>query len=74
MDLKQIRLTLIKAIASDDLLFSYLVLKGGNALDLAYGIGTRISIDLDFSIEKHFFDTLEETFKKHNNFVISILG
>jgi predicted nucleotidyltransferase component of viral defense system len=27
-----------------------LVLKGGNALDLIYGISTRASMDLDFSV------------------------
>ena len=33
-----------------------LVLKGGNALALAYGVGGRTSLDLDFSIETDFTD------------------
>jgi predicted nucleotidyltransferase component of viral defense system len=33
-----------------------LVLKGGNALDIAYNISTRSSIDLDFSIDGEFSD------------------
>ena len=43
------RTTLI-ALVSDDELMDQLVLKGGNALDLIYGISTRASMDLDFSV------------------------
>lgn len=35
----------------DDLLMQGLVLKGGNALQLAYDITNRGSIDIDFSME-----------------------
>jgi predicted nucleotidyltransferase component of viral defense system len=59
MDLKKVeeikRIALI-AMFSDDDLMDTLVLKGGNALDIVYGISPRASIDLDFSIEKDFED------------------
>src|SRR5262249_13483673 len=35
-------------------LFNQLVLKGGNALNLIYGIGTRSSLDVDLSLEGDF--------------------
>jgi len=41
------KLTII-AMVSDDYLMEKLVLKGGNALDLFYGISPRASLDLDF--------------------------
>lgn len=56
MDLDQIRTTAIIAICSDDYLFDRLVLKGGNALRLVYGISHRTSLDLDFSMESDFED------------------
>lgn len=49
-EVREIALTAIAAVASDDLLAGRLVLKGGNALQLVYGIGSRASVDLDFSI------------------------
>jgi predicted nucleotidyltransferase component of viral defense system len=59
MDLKKVeeikRIALI-AMFSDDDLMDTLVLKGGNALDIVYGISPRSSIDLDFSIENDFKD------------------
>src|ERR1044072_1127315 len=49
------------AMFSDDELMETLVLKGGNALDLVYNVGTRASGDLDFSINRAFSpDELEE--------------
>jgi len=50
------RLT-IAALVSDDILMGILVLKGGNALDLAYDITNRGSVDIDFSIETDFTET-----------------
>lgn len=41
---------------SDDTLMHQLVLKGGNALRLAYGIGSRASLDFDFSLANDFED------------------
>lgn len=51
MDLTEIRRTVIRALCSDDVLMERLVLKGGNALSLIYGVGGRASLDLDYSIE-----------------------
>jgi len=47
------RLT-IAALVSDDILMGILVLKGGNALDLAYDITNRGSVDIDFSMDTDF--------------------
>jgi hypothetical protein len=52
----KIKRLVIIALASDDELMESLVLKGGNAIDLAYppakkGL-SRASYDLDYSIEK----------------------
>jgi len=47
------RLT-ISALVSDNSLMGTLVLKGGNALDLAYDITIRGSMDIDFSLETDF--------------------
>jgi len=59
MDLNEIRKLTITALFSDDALFDQLVLKGGNALSLIYGISSRTSLDLDFSIEEDFHDVGE---------------
>jgi predicted nucleotidyltransferase component of viral defense system len=56
LDLAEIRRTAIAALFSDDVLTDYLVLKGGNALDLVYGITSRASIDLDFAMGRDFDD------------------
>src|ERR1019366_2958091 len=55
-DYREIRRIAITAIFSDNVLFECVVLKGGNALSLALGIGDRTSLDLDFSIENDFED------------------
>jgi len=47
------RLT-ISALVSDNSLMGTLVLKGGNALDLAYNITIRGSMDIDFSLATDF--------------------
>jgi hypothetical protein len=57
LDFAQIRRTAIAALFSDDVLTEYLVLKGGNALDLIYGITSRTSLDLDFSMSRDFEDS-----------------
>jgi len=56
MDLADIRRLVIVAMFSDDVLFNRLVLKGGNAISLVYGYGTRGSLDVDFSIDGDFDD------------------
>lgn len=50
MDLKDIRRLVIIALFSDDELMEKFVLKGGNALDVVYNIGTRSSVNIDLSI------------------------
>jgi hypothetical protein len=44
---------------SDDLLSGILVLKGGNALSLVYGLSTRSSLDLDFSMDSDFLNVAD---------------
>lgn len=46
----------LKAIATDTELVDALVLKGGNALQLIYGVASRASKDLDFSVEDKLVD------------------
>ncbi|MDM1471995.1 nucleotidyl transferase AbiEii/AbiGii toxin family protein [Myroides odoratimimus] len=53
-DLDTIKKYTIRALMSDEQLMYGLVLKGGNALQLAYNITDRASIDIDFSIEGDF--------------------
>jgi len=62
MDFGEVRRTVIVALFSDDLLTETLVLKGGNAINLVYGFGSRSSIDVDLSIENDFTNLAE--FKK----------
>jgi hypothetical protein len=54
MDFTDIRRLTIIALFADDELFDQLVLKGGNAISLVYGLGGRTSLDLDFSIDEDF--------------------
>jgi len=56
MDFAEVRRLTIVALFSDDKLWEQLVLKGGNALNLVYGLSPRTSLDLDFSIEEDFAD------------------
>jgi predicted nucleotidyltransferase component of viral defense system len=53
---EEVRKLTIKALFSDDVLFNQLVLKGGNAVTLVYGLGMRASFDLDFSLKGDFPD------------------
>lgn len=63
MDLAQIRRLAIIAMFSDDELLSQLTLKGGNALNLVYLLGSRVSVDVDLSLEQDFRD-LEDARQK----------
>ncbi len=54
--LEKIKKLTISGLLADDLLMGVLVLKGGNALGIAYDITNRGSIDIDFSMEKDFTD------------------
>jgi hypothetical protein len=59
MDFAEIRRVAITALFSDDMLLERLVLKGGNALSLVYGLTNRTSLDLDFSMDEDFPDVEE---------------
>ena len=56
LDFQAVRRIAITAPFSDDFLFEKVVLRGGNAISLALGLGDRTSLDLDFSIENDFED------------------
>lgn len=56
ISLEEVRRRVLIALFSDDMLMDELVLKGGNALALVYKIGSRASVDLDFSLQKAFAD------------------
>jgi len=58
-EIEKIKLIVLRAIALDDVLSETLILKGGNAISLVYGLSDRPSYDLDFSIEDD-FDDFEE--------------
>jgi predicted nucleotidyltransferase component of viral defense system len=62
MDLEAIntikKLTITSLMQDEDLMES-LVLKGGNAISLGYGLEDRASYDLDFSLEEDFADIME---------------
>ena len=51
LNLEEIKRITVTAMFADDQLFDSLVLKGGNALRLIYRLGSRASIDLDFSMQ-----------------------
>jgi len=52
--LEKIKRLTIAALVSDETLMALLVLKGGNAIDIAYDLSSRGSVDIDFSMEKDF--------------------
>ena len=64
--LEHIKKLVIIAMFSDDDLMERLVLKGGNLLDIVYGISTRASVDVDFSIEGE-FDQLDAVAQRIEN-------
>jgi predicted nucleotidyltransferase component of viral defense system len=77
---EKIKKITLKAMYSDDDLMEILVLKGGNAIDLIYGISSRSSLDLDFSMQSDFQDiavseskikqTLDKTFNEEGYQII----
>ncbi|PTL38093.1 nucleotidyl transferase AbiEii/AbiGii toxin family protein [Alkalicoccus saliphilus] len=67
--MEELRNLTIISLFSDDDLMDILVLKGGNALELAYKMNSRASIDIDVSMEKDFKDfgfSIEEIEEKLN--------
>ena len=81
---EQIKKYAIIAMFSDDDLMDMLVLKGGNVLDLIYGVSARSSIDIDLSMENEFDEknvgiiiekiqkVLEDTFQEAGYIVFDI--
>ncbi|WP_299546980.1 nucleotidyl transferase AbiEii/AbiGii toxin family protein [Seonamhaeicola sp.] len=61
----------LRALVSDEKLMYGLVLKGGNALQLAYNITDRASLDIDFSIDGDFS---EEEFQRLKGIFHSLLN
>lgn len=70
MNLDNIKKLTLRAIISDEILMYGLILKGGNALQLAYDITNRGSLDIDFSMEKDF--TKEEYERLKGSFEIKL--
>lgn len=56
--LEKVKRNTVVAIFSDDSLMETLVLKGGNAMNIVYGVQARASVDIDLSME-HQFDSKE---------------
>ena len=52
--LEWIKRLVVISMFSDDALMEYLVLKGGNALDLVYKLSARASMDIDLSMREDF--------------------
>ncbi len=77
-DINEIKRCTLQAMMKDELLMQGLVLKGGNALQLAYDITNRGSIDIDFSMENEFkdkdFERLSRVFDKNLNEEFSEIG
>lgn len=59
IDFEWIRWQMILAVAAADSLGERLVLKGGNALNLVHRVGTRTSLDVDYSMEEGFADVAQ---------------
>lgn len=76
--LEHIKKLSIIAMFSDDDLMDILVLKGGNAIDIVYGIASRSSLDLDFSIATEFnqveMSLIKSKFEKALNRVFDEAG
>ena len=64
------RLTL-RALVSDEILMQGLVLKGGNALSIAYNIKDRGSVDIDFSIENDFTENEKSRIENQLDYLLN---
>ena len=56
ISLDDVRRRILIALFSDDELMNDLVFKGGNALAMVHNVGSRASVDMDFSIQTAFSD------------------
>ncbi|WP_046755307.1 nucleotidyl transferase AbiEii/AbiGii toxin family protein [Kordia jejudonensis] len=82
--IEKIKMLTLRALVADEGLMYGLVLKGGNALELAYNITDRASKDIDFSISGDFnpieydringilFGLLTAEFEKHDLVVFDV--
>src|SRR5262245_19700238 len=59
ISLEEVRRRILIALFSDDEVMDALVLKGGNALALVHHVGSRASLDMDFSMANAFPDLAE---------------
>ncbi|RZK26406.1 MAG: hypothetical protein EOO43_02910 [Flavobacterium sp.] len=58
--INKLKIIMATSLASDDELLEMLILKGGNAISLGYGLSDRPSYDLDYSMEDDFQQEIEE--------------
>jgi len=58
--LEKIKRLAIAGLFSDSVLLDKLVLKGGNLLDLVYGVSSRSSVDIDLSVSDDFDESPED--------------
>lgn len=71
LTIDEIKKTTLRALMNDDILMSGLVLKGGNALQLAYDITSRGSIDIDFSMGNDFSEREFKGFTSSLNWLLN---
>ena len=69
--LEKIKRLTIVALLSDEILMALLVLKGGNAIDIAYDLSSRGSVDIDFSMEKDFSDEERVRVKNQSSAILN---
>lgn len=69
--LEKIKRLTIAALLSDDLLMGVLVLKGGNALDIAYDITDRGSLDIDFSMDRDFTEAEKARIRNQVSYLLN---
>ena len=60
LTLDQIKRITLTAMVADDDLYNTLVLKGGNAMALVHAVGSRQSIDLDFSMKDDIVGSVQD--------------
>jgi len=82
LSIEEIKKLTVIGLFSNDSLMAQLVLKGGNLLDLVYGISTRPSKDIDLSLRTEFEDVdqarrdiqdgLSGTFREHGYLVFDV--
>ncbi|MFB5937198.1 nucleotidyl transferase AbiEii/AbiGii toxin family protein [Peribacillus castrilensis] len=65
--LDKLRRIAIISLFTDDELIDTFVLKGGNALNIAFGVNDRSSMDLDFSMKQDFGIDLQKVREKISN-------